>query len=90
MASGSLQPGYGYGNEIPNGIINVDNSADSGDLASPVHSRKTQIDATLEIIPGPVEKLRLTQTNSRQLIEVEKAEQPAKILQRSPIPTSDY
>ena len=58
-------------------------------VASPVHSRKRQIDAALEIIPAPAKEVRLTETNSRQLIEVEKAEQAAKVWQRSLIPVSD-
>lgn len=57
-------------------------SADSGDLAwiaPPVHSRKSQIDATLKIIPLPANETILTRTHSPQLIEDEKAEQAAKV-----------
>lgn len=57
--------------------------------ASLVHSRKRQIDAALEIILVPAKEVRLTQTNSRQLIGVKKAEQAAKVWQRSLIPVSD-
>jgi hypothetical protein len=58
-------------------------------VASPVHSRRRQIDAALEILPVPAKKARSTQTNSRQLIEVEKAEQAAKVWQRFLMLASD-
>lgn len=57
-------------------------SADSGDLAwiaPPVHSRKSQIDATSEIVPLPANETVLTQTNPPQLNEDEEAEQAAKV-----------